>query len=95
MISTPGRNRAQDRRSLPHPIALMVTKEEQLILEDRAAHRSAELVLAVLALLRWIEVVSSVEYVIAEKFKESSVKIVGARLGTHQYRTSATAAILG
>src|SRR5215475_1074719 len=73
-------------RRLPNPCALISTEEEQFVLHDRAACRSAELVaFDRVPLCR--EGIASVEYSVPYKLKQIAMKVVRARLGHKAYRT--------
>ena len=59
---------------------IVAKKEDLLRLHDGAAERRAVLIPAQLR-LDWVEVVGSIEYVVAKKLVNRSVELVGTRLG--------------
>ena len=67
------RNSGKLRQPLPDAQALVVSKEEQLILDDRPAQRKSELVLLVGLLAKLVELVRRVDFFVAEKFPNIAV----------------------
>ncbi len=77
---------------------LIVTEKEDLVLDDRTANRSSELILPQLALVDVVVVfkpIRRVEDVIAEKFPGGAVDAVGARLDRGVQNSSGSSAKLG
>src|SRR6266567_807933 len=85
---------AEDGRGLADAVTLVVDEKERLILEDRAAHCTAKLVLAVLALLDRIEEVTRIEVVVAQELEGRTVKLVGTGLRRNENCAPTSAAVL-
>ena len=75
--------------------ALVVGEQESAVLLDGPAQRAAELV----ALVRWHdalgEIIGSVKVVVAQEFKQRTVKLVAARLGDDNYLAARALAVFG
>ena len=93
MRSCKRRNRDLARiDSLGQPRALVIGEEEDLVLADRAAQRSSELVL-VERPARGRKVVAGVQIGIAQEFENVAVERVGAGFGHHVDLASAEFAV--
>src|SRR5258705_303103 len=73
---------------------LVAAEEERLVLDHRAAERSAELIAAEIRLLV-LEVVRAVEAVVPEELERGAGEQVGARLGHDVEHAAARAAVFG
>src|SRR5262245_53412823 len=69
---------SQIRRVLSHPRALVAAEEEQLVLHDRAANRSTELV-TLDRVAPGGKGVSRIEFSVANEFKQNAVEIIRSR----------------
>ena len=67
--------RVRLRRILAGPRALVTSKEEELILHDRAAHRASKLV-ALQRIPGAREGIPRVKYSVTDKFEKAAVKLV-------------------
>src|SRR5262249_32064187 len=78
-----GGNGAGLNGSLDTAKALIVTEDENLVLDDRATGGNAELVHTQLALgnaLGIFEIIGSVQFFVAEEFPRSTMELIGAGL---------------
>ena len=73
------------RNTLAPPEPLIVTKEKDLVMpvkhvrnDDRTANRKPILVLTELALLATLEIIRSIQLVIAEKLPDTAVELIGS-----------------
>src|SRR5215469_10933721 len=81
-------------KSLRCPRALVVREKEDLILSDRSANRTTELILPVRFALRRKKSLG-VQYRVSQKVKSAAVKAICPRLGHHIHDTAAIVAVLG
>ena len=84
-----GWHRRKKGLALAQARALVVAENEGLVLADGTTEKSTELI-AFKWLLTLVEVVDSVELVVADKLVDSAVNAVGARLQDHVNRCAAT-----
>src|SRR5580692_9699449 len=81
------------RHALNESISLIIGKEENLILNDRTAKRSTELVLVIRRSLALIEEVRGVKIGVPQELENISVVQVRTGLGNHVNLTAAVVAI--
>src|SRR5712692_5482918 len=76
------RDQQTEIRGYPFPLPFISPEEECPVLNDRAAQRTAELIIAKRTLRRGIAVkkISRIEQVVAQEFEDRAVELIRARL---------------